>query len=415
MSPVAVSEEVLLDSIIAVVNEDIILSSEFVRERATLIRQNPPNLPKGEKLDKAVIERLIAQSLQLQKAAERGIRIDDSSLQRTLEDMARNNKMTISQMRESLNRDGINFLEFRENIRKELVISALSQREIDSNLRVSDEEVEALLDAEAAGSAGYRYELEHILVKVPQQADGETVSTALAVARSVASDARDGIPFNRVLQTQIRSGYTDIEGGNLGSRSLANMPKLFADQVKGMQIGDITEPLRSAAGFHVLQLLTKSSLDQPATIRVRARHILVSTRDGTSASAAKERITAIYNRLSEGADFAALAREVSDDKSSAAKGGDLGWFGRDEMVPRFETLAFSTEPNQLTEPFFTEFGWHVMEVTEREVEENPRSDLEARARDQLRRRKAEDKYDDWLAQLRANAYVELRGFAKNFQ
>ncbi len=414
-SPSVISEEVALDSIIAVVNDDIILSSDFVRERATLIRQNPPNLPSGEQLDRAVIERLIAQSLQIQQAEERGIRIDDSSLQRTLEDMARNNKMTVAQMRESLSRDGIDFLEFRETIRKELLISTLSRREVESSLRVSDAEVEEQLSTEAAGTAGYRYELEHILVKLPQQADNETVDAAAVVARTVASDARDGIPFDRLIQTQLSNGYSEIEGGNLGARSLADMPRLFANQVKGMQIGDITEPLRSAAGFHVLHLLSKNSIDTPSSTRVRARHILASTRNGLSAAAAKQRIIEIRNRLLEGADFAAIAREMSDDARSAANGGDLGWFGRGEMVANFENIAFTTETNQLTEPFFTDFGWHILEVTEREVEQNPRGDLEERTRDQLRRKKAEDKYADWLAQLRANAYVELRGFAKNFQ
>lgn len=406
------SEEVALDSIIAIVNDDIVLSSDFVRERETLKRQNPANLPNGTELDKVVLERLIIQSLQIQTAERRGIRIDDASLQRAIEDMARNNKMSVTQMRETLSRDGINFLEFRENIRKELIISTLTRREVETNINVSDSEIEELLSVENASSTTYSYELDHILIKLPQQADTDRTDTALATAQQVASDGRDGIPFSRVVERLRSNGNVDIEGGNLGSRTIAEMPALFANQVNGMQDGDVTEPLRSAAGFHVLKLIAKTS-KLATTKRVRARHILASTRNGRSAADAKVLITEIAGKLSEGADFANLATSFSEDPSSAANGGDLGWFGRGEMVPQFEQLAFSTSPNQFTAPFFTDFGWHIMEVTDRELDTGNNDDRESEVRTQLRRKKAEEKFQSWLTDLRDNAYVELRGYAKN--
>lgn len=406
------SEEVALDSIIAIVNDDIVLSSDFVRERETLKRQNPANLPSGAALDKVVLERLIIQSLQIQTAERRGIRIDDASLQRAIEDMARNNKMSVTQMRETLSRDGINFLEFRENIRKELIISTLTRREVETNINVSDSEIEELLSVENASTTTFSYELDHILVKLPQQADTDRTDKALATAQQVASDGRDGIPFSRVVERLRRNGNIDIEGGNLGSRTIAEMPALFANQVNGMQDGDVTEPLRSAAGFHVLKLIAKTS-KLATTKRVRARHILASTRNGRSAADAKALITEIAGKLSEGADFANLATSFSEDPSSAANGGDLGWFGRGEMVPQFEQLAFSTSPSQITEPFFTDFGWHIMEVTDRELDTGNDDDRESEVRTQLRRKKAEEKFQSWLTDLRDNAYVELRGYAKN--
>lgn len=411
----AQSQEVELDSIIAVVNDDIVLASDFIRERANLIRQNRSNVPRDKELDKLVIERLIVQSLQLQQAELRGIRIDDNSLQRALDDMARNNNMSVTQMRDTLNKDGINFLEFRENIRKELVVSALTRREIESNLSVSDAEVEDLLSAEMAGDSGFRYELEHILVKMPQQADSSLVESSLATAQSLASEARDGVPFASLVQTQRNLGNTEIEGGNLGSRGLQEMPALFANQVEGMQEGDVTEPLRSAAGFHVIKLVGRSSLDQAGPVRVKARHILASTRNGTSSADAKVKIDSTYAKLQAGASFESLAKELSDDTGSAANGGDLGWFNRGEMVPKFEQMAFQSSPNQTLAPFETEFGWHILEVLDQELAENPRTQLENKARDTLRRQKAEEQYEAWLTRLRDNAYVELRGFAKNFQ
>ncbi len=409
----ALAEEVELDSIVAIVNNDIVLASDFISERATLLRQNPPNMPSGDELDKIVLERLITQSLQLQEAEARGIRIDDSNLQRALEDMARNNRMTVAEMRETLNRDGVNFLEFRENIRKELLISTLTRREVESRLRVSDAEVEEVMSTSAA-PAGFRYELNHILVKLPQQSAPGLESAALKLAQEIASDARDGIQFPRLLE-KYRSQNADIEGSNLGSRTLEEMPQLFSTAVQGMQDGDISEPLRSVAGFHVLKLEGRSSLEQSIAKRVRARHILSSTRAGLSSEVAKQRITDIYNRLSEGADFANLARQQSDDRGTADKGGDLGWFTRGEMVRRFEEIAFSLPPNRLSEPFQTEFGWHILEVTEQDIDENPRSSLENKAREDLMRKKAEERYQVWLSQLRSRSYVELRGFAKSLQ
>lgn len=415
VSPVSAQQEVELDSIIALVNDDIVLASDFIRERDNLLRQNRAGLPRDAALDKFVIERLIVQSLQLQQAELRGIRIDDSSLQRALDDMARNNNMSVAQMRETLAKDGINFLEFRENIRKELIVSTLTRREIESNLNVSDAEVEDLLNEELAGDSGYRYELEHILVKLPQQADADLVATSLTTAQSLASEARDGVPFARLVEIQRNLGNTEIEGGNLGSRSLQEMPGLFANQVEGMQEGDVTEPLRSGAGFHVIKLVGRSSNNDTGPSRVRARHILASTRNGTSDAAAKAKIDRVYAQLQAGASFEDLATEFSDDPGSAANGGDLGWFNRGEMVPKFEQLAFESEPNQISEPFSTQFGWHILEVLDQEVTDNPRNQLATKARETLRRQKAEEQYEAWLTRLRDNAYVELRGFAKNFQ
>lgn len=409
------ADEQALDSIIAVVNDDIILATDFERERTQLLRQNLPNLPKGEALDRLVFERLIVASLQLQQARLRGIRVDDANLQRTLEDMARNNNLSLSQMREQLARDGIEFFEFRETIRKEMIISTLMRREVESNLRVSDEEVDDYLQATGSDNAT-SYELEHLLIKLPQQADDNQVENALQRARALASQARDGVPFADLVEGERTAAGNDVEGGNLGWRTVSDLPDLFAGQLPGLQAGDVTEPLRSPAGFHLLKLLDQRSQDTRQVLRVKARHILIDTRGGRSVAEARREITEVAAKLAEGRTFASLASEYSDDPNSARSGGDLGWFNSGEMVPVFERKAFSEPLNQVSEPFQTQFGWHLLEVTEREYQEAAsRDSATERARQELRQARAEERFQEWLQNLRDDAYVEFRGFGKNFQ
>ncbi len=409
------SAEQALDSIIAVVNDDIILSTDFESERARLLRQPTPNMPQGADLDRAVFERLIVQSLQLQQARQRGIRVDDSNLQRTLEGMARNNNMSLNQLREALSRDGVDFLEFRESIRREMIISTLMQREVESNLRISDEEVNDYLRTTSGGDND-SYELEHILVKLPQQADTTQVENAQQIARQIASAARDGQSFSALVEAQRTSLGDNIEGGNLGWRSPVDLPDLFVGQLPGMQIGDVTEPLRSPAGFHVLKLLDQRSKDTRQVSRVQARHILISTRSGRSTAQAEQEITRLRAMLAEGRTFESLARDFSDDKNTAADGGNLGWFNAGEMVPVFERKAFSAKLNEVTQPFQTQFGWHLMEVLDREYSDSAGDEnATERARQQLRQTRAEEQFQEWLQRLRDSAYVELRGFGKNFQ
>lgn len=408
------SAETPIDGILAIVNDDIVLTSEFTRERDAMLQRNQAGLPRGEALDKLIVERLIVQSLQLQEAERQSIRIDDASLQRALEDMANNNNMTVTKLRESVTAQGMDFLQFREDLRKDLLISTLTRRQINSAPFVSDAEVEEQLSTDQNRGGEYRYTLEHILVKLPEQADSEQNAKALTLAQSLASKARDGESFESLVRAQRQQGL-EIEGGNLGSRSVSEMPALFAQQMPGMQKDDVTEPLRSAAGFHVLKLINRTTISQITPTSVKARHILVSTREGRTSSEAQQRITAIQQKLAEGENFEQLARSFSDDKSSAVNGGDLGWFGPGEMVKEFENVAFSTAVNVRSQPFKTAFGWHVLEVLEQKLPENPESNLINKTREELRQKKAEERFQTWLGQLRDNAYVELRGFAKDYQ
>ena len=406
--------ETPLDSIIAVVNDDIVLNSEFIRERNAMLSQNQPGLPRGEELDKLIVERLIIRSIQLQEAERRNIRIDESGLQRAIEDMAANANMTPAEMRDSITGDGQDFLMFREDLRKNLTVSTLTRREIQSNLFVSDAEVEELLSTNNTAGGEFRYTLDHILVKLPQQADSKQDAEALRIAQTLGSRARDGEAFAALVRSARATG-TDIEGGNLGSRSLEDMPQLFAQQMNGLQQDDVTEPLRSVAGYHILKLIARTTVSQATPSKVRARHILVSTRGARSNTEAQQRIREVQEQLTTGTDFAEVAQQYSDDESSASEGGNLGWFGGGEMVAEFEQAAFSTPVNVLSQPFKTAFGWHILEVLEQELPETSEEADTANAREQLRQKKGEERYQAWLDDLRDGAYVELRGFAKKYQ
>ncbi len=411
----AVSQETPLDAIIAVVNDDIILNSEFLRERNTMVSQNQPGLPSGEELDKLVVERLIIQSIQLQEAERRNIRIDESTLQSAIEDMARSNNVSTTELRNRINAEGLDFLQFREDLRKNLTVGALTRREIESRLFISDSEVEERLTSNAKKEAEFRYTLEHILINLPQQADTGQEQNALQAAQAIASQARDGETFTSLVR-EARLEGTDIEGGNLGSRSIEDMPDLFARQMNGLQEGDVTEPLRSAAGFHILKLVSRETVSQATPERVRARHVLVSTRGSSRSNIqAQERIREIQEQLASGVDFAQVAQTFSDDISTAPLGGDLGWFGTGEMVQEFEQAAFSTPVNTVSQPFKSAFGWHIVEVLEQELPEISEAETTEKVRDELRQQKGEERFQIWLTELRDNAYVELRGFAKDYQ
>ena len=410
----AAAAETPLDSIIAVVNDDIILNSEFTRELNTMLAQNQPGLPRGEELHKLIVERLIIRSIQLQEAERRNIRIDESGLQRAIEDMAANANMTPEEMRDSITGDGLDFLMFREDLRKNLTVSTLTRREIQSNLFVSDAEVQELLSTSSSGGGEFRYTLDHILVKLPQQADTQQDAEALSIAQTLASRARDGEAFSALVRSA-RSDGSDIEGGNLGSRSLEDLPELFAQQMNGLQENDVTEPLRSVAGYHILKLVARTTVSQATPSRVRARHILVSTRGARGNTEAQQRIREVQEQLTSGVNFAEVAAAYSDDESSASQGGSLGWFGGGEMVAEFEQAAFTTPVNVLSQPFKTAFGWHILEVLEQQLPETSQEADAANAREQLRQQKGEERYQAWLEDLRDGAYVELRGFAKRYQ
>jgi peptidyl-prolyl cis-trans isomerase SurA len=403
----------LVDRIVAVVNKDVITLSELNAAVGTverqLRRQGTPAPPRAV-LERQMLERLIVDKAQLQRARDTGIRIDELQLDRAVQRIAENNKLTLADFRRALERDGVPFDAWRQDLREQIMVSRLRERDVDEKIQVSDSEVDLFLEEMKANPARAEYNASHILVRIPEQSSPERIEQARARALKARAEAAAGGDFARLAAT-----YSDapdaLEGGAIGWRSHQRLPELFAGALSRMKPGEVSEPLRSPAGFHVIKLHERRDGAGGAApvAQTRARHILVRTSELVSEGEARRRIADLRERIVNGnADFAQLAKAHSDDAGSAARGGELDWIHPGDTVPDFERALQELKPGELSAPVRTPFGYHLIQVLERRAGElNPeRRRLEARK--VLRERKGEEAYEEWLRQLRDQAYVELR-------
>ncbi|MBI4988417.1 MAG: peptidylprolyl isomerase [Rhodocyclales bacterium] len=397
------------DRIIAVVNDEVITLHELSAKVASVerqLRQQGTQMPPRDVFEKHILERLIVDRTQVQFAKETGLRIDDAQLDQTLVRIAEGNRMGLAQFRASLEQDGISWAKFREDIREEIVISRLREREVDSKIVVSEGEIDNFL--ETAGMAGSEeFNLAHILLRVPEQAKPEQLARLQARAEEIISQLRRGADF-----AQLAASYSDapdgLSGGGMGWRPLERLPALFAEAVPKLKPGEVSEALRSPAGYHILKLLDRrgGAIKVQPVEQTRARHILIKTSELVSEAEARRRLLALKERITHGAEFAELARLHSNDLS-AAKGGDLGWLNPGDTVPEFERAMNSLKPGEVGEPVQSPFGWHLIQVTERRMDVSQER-VRQSARLALRERKADEAYQDWLRQMRDRAYVEYR-------
>lgn len=400
-----------LDRILAVVNDDIIVQSELDDALRTikqqLQQQNRP-VPPDSTLQRQVLERLIVMRLQLQLANSTGIRVDDETLNRTVQNIAQQNGMSLSEFRSVLERDGFNFAKFREDIRNEIIINRLQQRQVTNRITVTEQEVDNFLaNQNVQGTKNVKYHLAHILIAVPEGASSQQIQEARAKAQQVLGELRAGADFTQKA-IAVSSGQQALEGGDLGWREPGQIPTLFVDTVLKMKPGDISDPIRSPSGFHIVKLVDAQDNERHIITQTLARHILIRTNEITSGSDARTRLEQLKGRIETGEDFAALARSHSEDSGSAVKGGDLGWVSPGDMVPRFEETMNRLKPGEVSEPFETQFGWHIMQVLERREYDNTEEFKRSKARELIRQRKAEEELDIWLRRLRDEAYVEYR-------
>jgi len=397
-----------LDRIVAVVNDDVITQYELndhIQLIVSQLKKQGTPLPPQNVLERQLLERLIVDRVQLQYAKETGLRVDDTQLEKTLERIAENNKMSLQSMRETLERDGVNFNHFREEIRNEIILARLKEREVDNKVVVTDSEIANYLKSQAALGKEDEFNLAHILVMVPDQASPEQIQNKRARAELALEQIKKGADFG-----QIAVSFSDasdaLQGGALGWRPAGRLPPLFLEALRSMQPGDVSSVLRSANGFHIIKLLDKRGKD--ATIEVQqshVRHILIKTSELMSESEARTRLLNLKERLENGADFAELARVNSED-GSAAQGGDLGWIGPGDTVPEFERAMNALKIGQISDPVRSPFGWHLIEVLERRKQDVTHDRERLLARQALRARKADEAYEEWLRQLRDSAYVE---------
>lgn len=397
------------DRIIAVVNDEVITLNELTARMATVerqLRQQGTQMPPRDVLEKHILERMILDRVQFQLARETGMRIDDAQLDQTIARIAESNRIGVAQLRASLERDGISWSKFREDIRGEIVVGRLREREVDSKIVVSEGEIDNFLAT--AGMAGNEeYNLAHILLRVPEQAKPEQLARLQARAEEIISQLRRGADF-----AQMAASYSDapdgLSGGAMGWRSLERLPTLFAEAVPKLKPGEVSEVLRSPAGYHIFKLLDRrgGAIKAQPVEQTRARHILIKTSELVSEAEARRRLVALKERLTHGADFAELARLHSNDLS-AAKGGDLGWLNPGDTVPEFERAMTSLKPGEVGEPVQSPFGWHLIQVMERRMDISQER-VRLSARQAIRDRKADEAYQDWLRQIRDRAYVEYR-------
>ena len=401
-----------IDAVRVVVNDDVITRLELAQRMQTVVQQlqkQGTQLPERGILEKQVLERMIMEKLQLQFAKENGVRVDDAQMESALQRIAQQNKFdSLAAFRSKLEKDGIDFARFREEIRGEILSVRLREREVDSKLFISDSDIEVYLDTQAKqGNRGEQLQLAHILIVVPEQATAENLRGLQRRAEEALQKLRTGAPF-----AQVAAGYSDardaLQGGMIGWRPSNELPSLFADALTALQPGQLSGILRSPSGFHILKLLDRRNNDAPVFItQTHARHILIKTSELVSESEARDRLQEIKRSIDAGADFAEQARLHSED-GSAAQGGELGWISPGETVPEFETAMNALKEKQISGLVKSGFGWHLIQVLERRNADVSEQQKKQQARNAIRAYKSDEAYQDWLRQLRDRAFIDYR-------
>jgi peptidyl-prolyl cis-trans isomerase SurA len=401
-----------IDRIVAIVEDDVILASELQRKlvafRQSLAQSNTP-MPPEEAVVRQVLERLILEKIQLHLAEKLGIRVDDETLRLAVQQIAQRNNMTPEDLRSSLRQEGIDYGEFIEQIRGEIAIQRLRSSQVGSQIKISDREVQLWLErqGQSGRDPSTDYLLGHILIATPQAASPSAVQKAREKADRLMEELKKGLDFK---QASLSSSDSDqaLTGGELGWRKLGQIPSLFADMVPGLKEGDLAGPIRSPSGFHIVKLLGIKGAGAEKLTKTHVRHILLKTNEVVSDDDASKKLAALKQRIEGGEDFGVLARAHSDDKGSAVKAGDLGFVTPGSLVSEFEEAMNRLQPNQLSDPVQTQFGWHLIQVLERQESADTGELRDKQARDELRKRKEEEETELWLRRIRDEAYVEIR-------
>lgn len=402
------------DFIVAVVNSEPITNSEvrtkLARTEQQIIQQGSPLPPRSE-LVPQVLERLISDKAQLQLARSAGVRVDDNAVEAAVQTVARQNQISVDELRRRLKADGIAYSQFESDLRDELLVSRLRQREVDLRVAVTEQDIDQFLREQEGGTelSSLTLNLAQILVAVPENASPGQVAALQAKAQQVMDKARGGADF-AALANEFSDSPTRGTGGLMGLREADRYPPLFVESTKSLKVGGLAGPIRSGAGFHILKVIEKKQAGMPGSVitQTHARHILLRLSPKQGETAATEKLAAFRKRILAGqADFAALARENSED-ASAKQGGDLGWANPGMFVPEFEKVMNGLAPNQISDPLVSRFGVHLIQVLERrEAQMSPRDQREM-ARNVLRGKKQEEAYVLWAQEVRGRAYVEYR-------
>ena len=400
-----------LDGIVAVVEDDVVLESELryrFEQVVRQMRQSDIQLPPDDVLMSQIMERLIVESIQRQEAERRGIEIDDETLTRAVMSFAESNNMSLEQFQAALAADGIGYRQFREEIRGEMMITRLQRNLINRRISISEQDVQGLLNSPYyAQLFSDEYRVGHILLSLEEGASDALIARVERQANAIIADLRAGADF---AQTAIAksSSSTALEGGDLGWRRAGELPSLFAETVLEMKVGDVGEPIRTSGAFHIIKLLEQRGAGMQSIVQTNVRHILVKPSEIRSPEETATLIREIKAQLDSGEDFVELAKVHSEDPASALAGGELGWATADQFVGQFGDVMNATEVGGISEPFLTQFGWHILQVLGRRDQDMSDEARENMAVDILHKRRFEEERQEWLKEMRDEAFVEVR-------
>jgi peptidyl-prolyl cis-trans isomerase SurA len=407
------STGVALDRVIAVVNEGVVLQSQLDQQSALIaerLRSQGTQLPPADVIRQQVLERLILQEIQVQRAGRIGVQVSDEMLNEALRDVARRNSIDFEQMPQALEQQGIDYASYREEMRREIMLSMLRQRDVFPRIYVSPRELEQALEREASqAGVNTEYDVSHILLSLAESATSDEMAAVEKLAREIHDRAAGGEDFGQ-LALAYSKAQSALERGKLGWRRMGQLPQFIGDLVAKMNPGDVSEPVRTPTGFHLVRLDgTRGGDSGPVLVeQLHARHILMRPNEVQDDATTRQRLVAIRDRILAGEDFEALASVTSEDPGSASRGGDLGWTSPGTFDPAFEEALAGLEPDQISEPFRTQFGWHIVQLLGRRTHDQSDELRRQRVLTALRESKVDEETELWLRRLRDEAYVEIR-------
>lgn len=397
-----------LDRIVAIVDQEVITEKELEEKLITVInnlKNQKVDLPPENILKKQVIERMIINSLQIQLASETGIKVSDNQIDKTIDRIAEKNKLNITDFKKMIEKDGTPFYKFKESIKNEITISQLKEREIDSKILITDGEIDNYLSAQKNESSE-EFEVAHILIKIPEDASPEKLEKIKNKAEDAAKSIQNGKSFSQVSAT-FSDASNALEGGLMGIKKSNELPTLFLDALKKLDVGKISPILRSPSGFHILKLISRKGGETNLIVdQSHVRHILIKFSEINPENEIKKRLLALKERIENGTKFEELARQYSEDPS-ASNGGDLGWINPGDTVPEFEKTISALKINEVSDPIKTPFGFHLIQVLERRSQDISKDAARIKARQEIKMRKSEEAYESWIQELRDKSFVEI--------
>ena len=400
-----------LDSIVAVVNDDIVLKSDLTTRLVKVQQQftnDQTNMPDLEALTSQVLDQLIIENLQLQLATKKGVYIADPSLDLAIERIAKNNGLSLPELAQAIADTGETMVQFRAKIRQELTINEIQASSVNRRIRISEHEIDRYLASNQGQKlADTEYEIGHILISLSAQPDAQELEIAKEKLNAISSALEQGTEFSSVAATH-SDALNALKGGNLGWRKGSQLPELFAEPIKTMSTGEVSSPIRNGSGFHVIKLINKRGVSIQTVAQTKANHLLILPNEIRSPSQAQELINELHQRLVEGADFYDLARTFSDDANSAPSGGNLGWVNTNQLPAVLQTALDLLALEELSPPIQSAQGWHLLQAVERRTKDVGQANLRYQAKQAINASKFANELENWLREIRNQAYIEVR-------